>query len=121
MTRFQTAKTGGLSRSVEWRDRHQTFVARCGRSCQNDGMPQQDSRGTADIEELDAHMLRAVESRTIVGQATGILMERYGLCPERAFDVLKRISSHSNTKLRLVAEHLVETGQLLDTGQRDSD
>jgi hypothetical protein len=40
-------------------------------------------------------------------------MERYGLSAERAWDLLVRVSSTTNSKLRLVAHHLVETGELL--------
>ena len=49
----------------------------------------------------------AVRSRTIIGQAVGIVMERYGLNDERAFAFLKRMSSHRNVKLRLVAQELI--------------
>lgn len=49
----------------------------------------------------------AVQSRTIVGQAVGIVMERYNLNDERAFAFLKRVSSHRNVKLRLVAQELI--------------
>ena len=51
----------------------------------------------------------AVQSRTIVGQAVGIVMERYNLNDERAFAFLKRVSSHRNVKLRLVAQQLIAT------------
>jgi GAF domain-containing protein len=50
----------------------------------------------------------AIRSRQLIGQATGILMERYALNAERAFDYLIRVSSHSNTKLRDVAQQLVD-------------
>jgi len=53
----------------------------------------------------------ALTSRTVIGQAEGILMERFGLSAERAFQVLQRVSSHTNTKLRAVAEELVRTRQ----------
>jgi hypothetical protein len=49
----------------------------------------------------------AVQSRTTIGQAVGILMERYNLNDERAFAFLKRVSSQRNVKLRLVAQQLV--------------
>jgi GAF domain-containing protein len=41
----------------------------------------------------------AVEGRTIIGQATGILMARRGLTAAQAFDVLKRASQNRNIKL----------------------
>lgn len=52
----------------------------------------------------------ALDSRHMIGVAQGILMERYGLTLDGAFDVLKRHSSVHNLKLRDVAARLVETG-----------
>ena len=61
---------------------------------------------TREVSELNA----ALESRKIIGQAIGIVMERYGLHEDRAFAFLVRASSHGNVKirdlaLRLVSEH----------------
>ena len=55
------------------------------------------------VEQLN----RSVESRQVVGQAIGIVMERYALDEDRAFAFLRRVSSTSNTKLREVAAALV--------------
>lgn len=55
---------------------------------------------------------RAIDSRHLVGQAQGILIERFGLNSEKAFEVLRRYSQQHNTKLRDVAAALVETGAL---------
>jgi ANTAR domain-containing protein/GAF domain-containing protein len=52
----------------------------------------------------------ALESRHVIGVAQGILMERYDLTVNGAFEVLKRFSSVHNLKLRDVANALVETG-----------
>ena len=49
----------------------------------------------------------AVKSRQLIGQAVGIVMERYSLTDERAFAFLQRLSSHQNVKLRLVAQEIV--------------
>jgi hypothetical protein len=49
----------------------------------------------------------AVQTRTTIGQAVGIVMERYNLNDERAFAFLKRLSSHRNVKLRLVAQEII--------------
>ncbi|MCZ2830332.1 ANTAR domain-containing protein [Modestobacter sp. VKM Ac-2986] len=43
--------------------------------------------------------------------AMGILMERYGLTAEQAFDGLRDLSQRRNVKLREVAEQLVFTGE----------
>ncbi|HEX5860311.1 MAG TPA: GAF and ANTAR domain-containing protein [Nocardioides sp.] len=50
----------------------------------------------------------ALASRTTIGLALGIVMERYGMDQDRAFSYLTRIASTSETKLRAVAEHIVE-------------
>jgi GAF domain-containing protein len=54
----------------------------------------------------------AVDARKLVGQAMGILMERYGLDGDRAFEVLKRYSQQTNTKLHDVARQLIDTRSL---------
>jgi GAF domain-containing protein len=55
-----------------------------------------------------SHLNQALTSRKVIGQALGILMERYGLTDERAFEFLVRASSHGNVKLRDVAQDLVD-------------
>lgn len=50
----------------------------------------------------------ALRSRKLIGQALGILMERYDMTEDRAFAFLVRVSSHSNVKLRDVAQQLVD-------------
>jgi GAF domain-containing protein len=49
-----------------------------------------------------------LQTRKAIGEALGILMERYGMNEDRAFAFLVRASSHSNIKLRVVAEELVQ-------------
>ncbi len=49
----------------------------------------------------------ALKSRTTIGTAVGLVMERYQLNDERAFAFLKRLSSQRNVKLRTVAAELV--------------
>nr|WP_233712441.1 GAF and ANTAR domain-containing protein [Kribbella turkmenica] len=60
----------------------------------------------------EENMAQAVDARKLVGQAMGILMERYNLDGDRAFAVLRRYSQQSNTKLRDVAQQLVDTRKL---------
>lgn len=62
------------------------------------------------------HLRRAVETRELVGQAVGIAMERYGLTSDQAFNYLVRVSSTSETKLREVAQRLVEGVGAVDPG-----
>lgn len=54
---------------------------------------------------------RAIESRQVIGQAVGILMERHRLPPKKAFDALVTASQESHVKLRDVAERVTETGE----------
>ncbi|GGO90928.1 GAF and ANTAR domain-containing protein [Wenjunlia tyrosinilytica] len=67
----------------------------------------------ASIALADAHLsttLRsAVTSRQVIGEATGILMERYGISSRQAFGMLVTASQHMNVKLRIVAEDVVRT------------
>jgi len=54
----------------------------------------------------------AMTNRTIIGQAEGILMERYDLTADRAFAFLTRISQNENRRLAEIAEELVADRQL---------
>jgi GAF domain-containing protein len=60
------------------------------------------------VEGLD----RAVVNRTVIGQAEGILMERFKISAEVAFALLARISQDSNRKLHQVAADFVATGEV---------
>ena len=51
-------------------------------------------------------------TRTVIGQAEGILMERLKINADQAFGALSRLSQHGNVKLREVARRLVETGKI---------
>jgi AmiR/NasT family two-component response regulator len=51
---------------------------------------------------------QAAKSRQLIGQAVGVVMERFGLDEARAFAFLTRLSSTENLKLRIVAERLIE-------------
>jgi GAF domain-containing protein len=51
----------------------------------------------------------AIDRRTVIGKALGILMVTYHLHDERAFAVLQRVSSHENRKLFDVAQEVVLT------------
>ncbi|QNE22725.1 GAF and ANTAR domain-containing protein [Kribbella qitaiheensis] len=60
-------------------------------------------------------MAAAVDARKLVGQAMGILMERFDTDQVRAFEMLKRYSQQNNTKLRDVAQELIDTRKLRGT------
>ncbi|MCX2968402.1 MULTISPECIES: GAF and ANTAR domain-containing protein [Streptomyces] len=59
-----------------------------------------------------AQLETALETRAEIGEAIGIVMERYKVSEEQAFGVLRRSSQHNNIKLRDVARTVVRTGQL---------
>lgn len=62
----------------------------------------------AAAQEVD-NLEKALGGRTVIGQATGILMERFDLQSDRAFSVLSRMSQQKNIKLRQLAEQIVTT------------
>ena len=66
---------------------------------------------TRDGETMNA----AVDARKLVGQAMGILMERFDLDETAAFEILKRYSQQHNLKLRDVAQELIDTRKLQGT------
>ena len=54
----------------------------------------------------------ALDTRDLIGQAKGILMERYKITAQQAFLLLSRASSELNIKLRDVAERLTVSGEM---------
>lgn len=54
----------------------------------------------------------ALDSRTVIAQACGMLMERYALDAVAAFALLTRLSSTQNIKVRTLAAELVFTRRL---------
>ena len=58
------------------------------------------------------NLWRSIDARNLIGQAQGILMQRYGLTAEKAFAVLRRYSQFHNIKLTRIAEQLTTTGSL---------
>ena len=59
------------------------------------------------VDQLKA----AMATRTVIGQAQGILMERNKFTAGQAFDRLRTASMNLNRKLRDVAKDLTETGE----------
>lgn len=70
----------------------------------------------ADARKL-GQMRDAGRTRDIIGQAKGILMERYGITEQHAFVILTQYSSHTNTKLHEIADLLATTGALPSTSK----
>jgi hypothetical protein len=61
-----------------------------------------------DSRSLIDQLHTALRTRALIGQASGILMHRYDLRSEVAFEVLKRGSQINNLKLRDLAAELVQ-------------
>ncbi len=51
----------------------------------------------------------ALSTRDRIGQAKGIIMERYGIDDVAAFEMLKRLSQDSNTRLADIAQQVIDT------------
>jgi GAF domain-containing protein len=61
---------------------------------------------------VNANLWRAIDARQLIGQAQGILMERFAVDADQAFAVLRRYSQDRNLKLHVVAERLIATRRL---------
>lgn len=60
----------------------------------------------------------AIETRTMIGQATGLLMAQEGLTSDEAFAKLVKVSQNANIKLRDIARRYVEAWE--DNPQRST-
>ncbi len=58
--------------------------------------------------QLASQLEEALQSRAVIDQAKGILMEREKISADEAFDRLKSVSQHSNIKVRELAQRIVE-------------
>jgi ANTAR domain len=54
----------------------------------------------------------ALETRATIDQAKGVLIERFKLTPDQAFQMLTQVSMHANRKVRDIADELVHTGEV---------
>jgi AmiR/NasT family two-component response regulator len=94
-----------LSNAVDFGDEHEDVESLARVFAAHAGLALTGARQLRDMNT-------AMSSRDIIGQAKGILMERFRVTPDVAFTVLVRASSVTNTKLRAVCEQLCETGTL---------
>lgn len=62
-----------------------------------------------DSARREENFRSALMSRDVIGQAKGILMERFHIDAVRAFELLKKLSQESNTALAEVARRVTET------------
>ena len=68
--------------------------------------------------DIAANLEVALQSRAVIDQAKGILMERHKLTADQAFQFLAHTSQAANRKLRDIAEHLVQTGEVMQPPRR---
>ena len=68
----------------------------------------------AECQERIRQLQEALDSRVVIEQAKGVLVERHRVDPQQAFRLLREQSQRENRRLRLVAEDLV----LLASGAR---
>lgn len=61
----------------------------------------------------EANLRLAIDTRDLIGQAKGVLIERFKLTSNQAFQLLVHASQHTNKKLIEVAEELLRSGALL--------
>lgn len=65
----------------------------------------------------EEHLRKAIDARHVIGQAQGILMERFDIDADRAFNVLRRYSQDRNVKLRTIAEEVIDHRALVQPEQ----
>lgn len=66
------------------------------------------ARVLAQAQRLATQLQTALTSRAVIDQAIGILLSRSGGTAEEAFDRLRTMSQAENTKLAVVAQHIVD-------------
>jgi hypothetical protein len=54
------------------------------------------------------HLSEALHTRTDIGTAVGVIMERYGIDQHQAFAFLARNSQNRNLKIRVLAQQVIE-------------
>ena len=68
-------------------------------------------------EQQERQFKAALATRDVIGQAKGMIMERFGVDASRAFSMLKTISQETNTPVRHLASRLVDGAEQVSSGQ----
>jgi GAF domain-containing protein len=71
----------------------------------------------AEAQRTD-HLRSALINRDVIGQAKGIIMERYNISGDAAFSTLTRISQDRNMKLHDIARQVTDTRELPGTPEQ---
>lgn len=85
-----------------------------------EGMARHASIAYANAQECGG-LRAAIDTRKVIGQAQGVLMERFDLDAQAAFEFLRRQSQGKNVKLRVVAGWIVANrrNRAVDVGGPD--
>jgi hypothetical protein len=67
-----------------------------------------------ELERRIDQLEEALQTRSAIARAQGMLMERYGVGEDRAIALMKRISSQTNTKVRDLAQEVLAGASLDD-------
>lgn len=65
----------------------------------------------ATLERVVDGLNVALASRTVIGIALGIIIERHHVTEPQSFQILKKLSQHSNVKLRDIAARMANDAQ----------
>lgn len=57
----------------------------------------------------EAQLKTALLTRDRIGQAKGVIMERYKVDDVQAFEIMRQLSQHSNTRLAEIAAQIIES------------
>ncbi len=61
------------------------------------------------LDTENRQLARAIATRDTIGQAKGMLMERFNIDADRAFALLTRLSQETNTRVEQIVRNLVQT------------
>lgn len=67
--------------------------------------------------DMQQHLTQAMKAKREIDVAVGILLERYSLSREQAFEVLRRLSRSNNRKLEELAVDVIKCCELLGAAQ----
>jgi hypothetical protein len=70
--------------------------------------------GTSEVAGLGT----ALGGRAVIEQAKGMLMQRFGVTAEAAWQVLRRFSSTTGTGVRVLAERIIDEDGLTELTER---
>lgn len=62
---------------------------------------------TSILARRAAQLQEALDSRIVIEQAKGVLCERYGVEPDKAFQLLRRAARSNRMRLHTLATHVV--------------